>query len=143
MNRALVLSMLLAAGGTTMALAQATQQAAPTPLDPANLTGKVTTSPSTDVRVNRITFEPSARTNWHSHAGGQVILVEQGVLRAQERGGAGKEFKARETYVTGPNVVHWHGAVPGVQLTQVAFSFGMTTWAEKVTDEQYAAAGKR
>ena len=144
MNRLLVLAILLAAGGTTIAIGQATQQGTtPTALDPANFTGKVTTSPSTDVRVNRILFEPGARTNWHSHSGGQVILVEEGVLRAQERGGSGKEFKARETYSAGADVVHWHGAVPGTPLKQVAFSFGMTNWFEKVTDEQYAAGAPR
>jgi quercetin dioxygenase-like cupin family protein len=148
MNRTLVLAGLLVTGLASIAWSQAAQQgAAATPLDPANFTGKVTTSPSSDVRVNRITFEPSARTNWHSHAGGQVILIERGTMVVQERGTSsatpGRAFKARESYVVEPNVVHWHGARPEAPLTQVAFSFGMTNWLEKVTDEQYGAVAKK
>jgi quercetin dioxygenase-like cupin family protein len=147
MNRTVVLAGLLTVGLASIAWSQAAQPgASPAPLDPANFTGKVTTSPSSDVRVNRITFEPGARTNWHSHAGGQVILIERGTMVVQERGTsapAGRAFKARETYTVEPNVVHWHGARPEATLTQVAFSFGTTNWMEKVTDEQYAALTKK
>jgi len=143
MNRIVMLAMFVAAGiGPTLGGAAA-QQAAPSGINPANFTSTVTESPTTDIRVLRYTFAPSARANWHSHAGGQTIIVEQGRMRAQERGGAGKTFGPTETYRTAPNVVHWHGATPDAPLTQVAVSFGTTTWLEKVTDEQYSAAAPK
>ena len=137
MTRRLVLSAVLVVGTTTLAWSQ-TQQNAPAPAapDPANFTGTVTPHPTTDIRLLRYSFEAGARTNWHSHAGGQVIVVEQGRMRTQERGKNGREFRPRETYVTEPGVVHWHGALPGEPLTQVALSYGTTMWMEKVTDDQ-------
>ena len=142
MTRRLVLSLLLGSGMASLVWAQ---QGAPPPAgpDPANFTGNVTAHATADIRLLRYSFEPGARTNWHSHQGGQVIIVEQGRMRAQERGGAGKEFAPRETYVIAPGIAHWHGALPGEPLTQVAVSYGTTTWMEKVSGEQYAAAGRR
>ena len=143
MNRIYTLAALVAVGVASMVFGAAAQQGAPAGINPANFTGAVTESPTTDIRVLRYTFQPSARANWHSHAGGQTIIVEQGRMRAQERGAAGKEFGPTETYRTAPNVVHWHGALPDAPLTQVAVSFGTTTWLEKVTDEQYRAAATK
>ena len=99
------------------------------------------TRPPTSVRP-RYTFDPGARTNWHSHAGGQVIIVEQGRLRVQERGRQAAS-STRATRLAAAGIVHLHGARPEAPLTQVAISFGMTTWLEKVTDEQYAWHQKR
>jgi quercetin dioxygenase-like cupin family protein len=142
MVRLLVLSSLLCLGAVSFAFSQAPPPPQPAAPDPANFTGKVAPHPTSDIRLLRYSFEPAARTNWHSHAGGQVIVVEQGRMRAQERGGAGKEFRPRETYVTAPGIVHWHGALPGEPLTQVALSYGVTTWLEPVTDQQYSAAAR-
>lgn len=143
MNRMHVFAALLLTGITSIAWSRVPPQNPPPP-DPANFTGKVTFSQPTDVRVNRITFEPAARTNWHSHTGGQVIVVEKGSMVVQEQGGTrGREFKASETYSVGPNVTHWHGAPPSAPLQQVAVSFGPTNWFQKVTDEQYAAVTKK
>jgi quercetin dioxygenase-like cupin family protein len=147
MKRPLVLAALLLVGITSIASSQAPQTSAPYVPDPANFTGKVTASSSDDVRAIRLAFEAGARTNWHSHAGGQVILVEKGTLVVQERSGSGngpgREFKARQAYTVDANVAHWHGARPGEPLTQVAFSFGATKWLEKVTDQQYSAVSKK
>lgn len=144
MTRGLVFAGLLVVAGASMAWSGGAEQgAAPYMPDPSNFTGKVSAGPTTDIRVLRLTFEPSARTNWHSHAGGQTLIIEQGRLRAQERGGAGKHFGPRETYVTAPGVLHWHGATPEGQLTQVAVSFGETKWGEKVGDDVFAAAAKK
>ncbi len=140
MNRIDMLGLFVTAGIASMVWGAAAQQGAPAGINPANFTGTVTESPTTDIRILRYTFAPSARANWHSHAGGQTIIVEQGRMRVQERGGAGKEVGPTDTYRTAPNVVHWHGATPDAPLTQVAVSFGTTTWLEKVTDEQYKAA---
>lgn len=122
----------------------AQQGGAPAAPDPANFTGKVTPHATDDIRIIRYTFDPAARTNWHSHAGGQTIIVEKGRLRAMERGGtAGKEFGPSQTYVTAPGVEHWHGALPSAPLTQVAVSFGTTKWGGKVSDVEYAAGAKK
>jgi hypothetical protein len=68
-----------------------------------------------------------------------MVVQERGTPTAT----SGRAFKARETYTVEPNVVHWHGARPEASLTQVAFSFGMTNWMEKVTDDQYTAVAKK
>jgi len=115
----------------------------PAPINPANFTGVVTPHPASDIRTLRYEFAPGARTNWHSHTGGQVILIEQGRMRAQESGKPIMEFAQGSTVRTEPGVVHWHGAVPGEALRQVALSFGATNWMEKVTDEEYASGTRR
>lgn len=146
MKRWLTLVAIIATGTVSLIWNDvAAQQAAPPGApDPSNFTGKVTVRAADDVRVLRLVFEPSARTNWHSHAGGQTLIVEQGRLRAAERGAStGKEFGPGESYVTAPNIVHWHGALPDGPLTQVAVSFGTTKWLEPVTAAQYNAAARR
>jgi quercetin dioxygenase-like cupin family protein len=142
MIRLFVLSGLIAVGASSMAWSQAAQQAPAAP-DPSNFTGKVTSQPISDIRTLRLTFDPAARTNWHSHAGGQVIIVEKGTLRVQERGGTGKEFAPHQTYYAAPDVVHWHGALPSAPLTQVTISYGMTKWLDKVSDSQYQSAARK
>jgi quercetin dioxygenase-like cupin family protein len=139
----IVLTAFVTLGASTIALSQSAQPGAPAAPDPANFTGRVNASPTSDIRPTRYTFEAGARTNWHSHEGGQVIIVEQGRLRVQERGKPGREFGARDTYSVAAGIVHWHGARPEAPLTQVAISFGTTTWLEKVTDQQYAAGAPK
>jgi quercetin dioxygenase-like cupin family protein len=138
--RMLVLLLVVVAGGASVAWSQSVAQSAPQPpaIDPANFTGKVTPHLTTDIRMTRYTFDAGARSNWHSHEGGQVLVIEKGRMRAQERGGPSKEFGPRETYVVAAGTTHWHGAIPGEPLTQVALSYGVTTWMERVTDAQYA-----
>ena len=142
--RIVVLSLIVVAGGASAAWSQAAQNTPQPPtLDPNNFTGKVTPHLTTDIRMTRYTFDAGARSNWHSHEGGQVIIIEKGRMRTHERGGSGKEFGPRETYVVAPGTIHWHGALPGEPLTQVALSYGVTTWMERVTDAQYAAAARK
>jgi quercetin dioxygenase-like cupin family protein len=122
---------------------QATQQPAPAPQpNPDNFVGKVTGHSTSDIRMLRYRFEPGARTNWHSHEGGQVILVEKGQARVQEAGGAMRVMNPQQSFVTAPGVKHWHGATPTEGLTQVSLSFGATNWMEKVTDAQYSGSGQ-
>src|SRR5687768_1257080 len=108
--RMLVLSLVIVAGGASFAWSQAAQQTVPPPstFNAANFTGKVTPQSTADVRMTRYTFDPGARSNWHSHEGGQVIVIEQGRMRAQERGGSAKEFAPRQTYVVAAGTTHWH-----------------------------------
>ena len=84
--------------------------AQPAPINPANFTGLVTPHATTDIRTLRYEFARGARTNWHSHAGGQVVFVERGRMRTQERGKAVQEFGAGALVRTEADVVHWHGA---------------------------------
>jgi quercetin dioxygenase-like cupin family protein len=101
-------------------------------------TGKSVVMEGKDLSVARRNFEPGARTFWHSHDNGQLLLVEDGRMRTQKKGGATKELGKGESDYTGPNVVHWHGAVPGQTLIQINVGFGgQTRWMEQVTDAEY------
>jgi quercetin dioxygenase-like cupin family protein len=142
MMRLIVLAALVTVGGASLAWSQG-QQAAPAAPNPAYFTGKVTPQQTSGVSTVRLIFDPSARTAWHSHSGGQVIIVEQGKLRVQERGKPGREFNAHEVYSTGGGVMHWHGATPDGPMTTVAVSFGTATWGDKVSDAEYQAAAAR
>jgi quercetin dioxygenase-like cupin family protein len=122
---------------------QGSAPAQPAPVNPANFAGTVTPHQISDIRTLRYHFDAGARTNWHSHAGGQVIYVEEGRARAQERGKPAREFVPGDTFHTAPGVVHWHGAGPNAGMTQVAMSFGATNWLEKVSDEEYSRSSTR
>ena len=92
-------------------------------------------------RVSHRWFEPAARTAWHRHPGGQLLFVEGGRARVQERGAMLHELATGESHYTGPNVEHWHGATPDSEFRQVALGRGdaaETVWLEKVSDQQYA-----
>ena len=97
MRRSLVLLGILGLGLTGVWVHAAQQVSSPersaTPppaqtFNPANFTGTVTPRNTSDIRMNRYHFDPGARTKWHSHEAGQVIYVEEGRLRVQERGKA-------------------------------------------------------
>jgi quercetin dioxygenase-like cupin family protein len=139
MKRLTVSAGILVVGIGSVAWSQATQPAvAPVQPDAANFTGKVVGYVTADIRMNRYSFEPGGRTNWHSHEAGQSVYVEVGRARVQERGGPLREFGPRTSFTAAPGVAHWHGALPNEPLRQVSLSFGVTNWMEKVTDEQYA-----
>lgn len=88
-----------------------------------------------------VTFEPGARSAWHSHPLGQTLVVTAGVGRVQSWGGAIQELRPGDVVWTPPNVKHWHGASPTTALTHIAISEQQegkaVTWMEKVSDEQY------
>jgi quercetin dioxygenase-like cupin family protein len=101
-------------------------------------TGKSTVMEGKELTAARRHFEAGARTFWHSHDKGQLLLVEEGRMRTQKRGQAVKELGVGESDYTGPNVAHWHGAVPGQPLVQINVGFGGDTkWMDKVTDAEY------
>ena len=105
-------------------------------------TGKSVTLDGKDLTAARRSFEAGARSYWHSHDNGQLLLVEDGRMRTQKKGGPMKELGKGESDYTGPTVVHWHGAAPGQALIQINVGFGgETRWMEKVTDAEYD--GKR
>jgi quercetin dioxygenase-like cupin family protein len=112
--------------------------------DPKNFTGTVTTiKDNSDGKIAHYRFDPGARTKWHSHEGGQIILVEEGVGRAQIKGGPVIELHAGETTYVGPGVWHWHGAAPDKGGTQFNVSRGGITWGDEVTEKEFTAKPKK
>jgi quercetin dioxygenase-like cupin family protein len=110
-------------------------------------TGKVRVDPvfaaTSDVPYGAayVTFEPGARSAWHTHPAGQRLIVTAGVGRTGVWGGAMIEIKAGDAVWCPPDVKHWHGAAPGSAMTHLALT-GVkdgknVEWLEQVSDEQY------
>jgi 4-carboxymuconolactone decarboxylase len=91
----------------------------------------------------RVTFEPEARTAWHSHPLGQTLIVTSGVGRVQRWGDPVDEIRTGDLVWIPAGQKHWHGASPTAAMTHVAIVETLdgksSDWMEKVTDEQYAA----
>jgi len=108
-----------------------------------NFTGTVkTVEENSKGQTAHFRFEAGSRTKWHSHSGGQIILVEEGVGLYQEKGGPVMELRAGETRYCPPGVLHWHGAAPDQGGTQFNVSRGEITWGDAVTDKEYTAPRK-
>lgn len=94
------------------------------------------------VSVASVTFEPGARTAWHSHPLGQILVVTAGIGRAQNWGGQMEEIKPGDVVWAGPGEKHWHGAAPAAAMTHISIVEqldGKTAdWMEHVNDEQYS-----
>lgn len=89
-----------------------------------------------------VTFQPGARSNWHTHPVGQVLIVTEGVGRIGEWGKPVREIRAGDVVVCPVGVKHWHGASPDNPMTHISIceekeSGKVVEWLEKVTDEQY------
>lgn len=88
-----------------------------------------------------VTFEPSARTAWHTHPLGQTLIVTAGCGRVQRWGGPIEEIRFGDVVWIPPGEKHWHGAAPGTAVTHLAIHEQLdgkvVDWLEKVTDEQY------
>jgi quercetin dioxygenase-like cupin family protein len=111
--------------------------------DDPRFTGKSVTMESKDLSIARRHFEAGARSAWHSHDRGQLLMVEEGRMRTQKRGQPIKDLGVGESDYTAPNMVHWHGAVPGQPLVQINVGFGGDTkWMDKVTDAEYQGTTK-
>jgi quercetin dioxygenase-like cupin family protein len=93
------------------------------------------------VRIVSVTFEPGARTHWHTHPLGQTLIVIAGVGRVQREGGPVEEIRPGDVVWIPPHVKHWHGAAPTTAMTHIAVHEALdgrhVTWLEPVTDEQY------
>jgi 4-carboxymuconolactone decarboxylase len=94
-----------------------------------------------------VTFEPGARSAWHSHPRGQTLIVTAGTGRIQRRGGAVEEIRAGDVISTPPGVEHWHGAAPSTAMSHMAIQETLNgtnvRWGVRVTDEEYAAPLRR
>ncbi len=88
-----------------------------------------------------VTFEPGARTAWHTHPLGQTLIVTAGCGRAQREGGPVEEIRPGDVISFAPNEKHWHGAAPATAMTHIAIHEALdgkvVDWMEKVSDEQY------
>jgi quercetin dioxygenase-like cupin family protein len=99
--------------------------------DPARLSG------------GHVTFEPGARSAWHTHPLGQTLIVTSGLGWAQAEGGPIEEIRPGDVIWFPPGLKHWHGATPTTMMTHIAIQEALdgnlVTWMEHVTDEQYRA----
>jgi len=97
--------------------------------DPARVTGA------------SVTFEPGARTAWHTHPLGQTLIVTSGCGRVQREGGPIKEIRPGDVIWFPPGEKHWHGASPATSMTHIAIQEQLdgkaVDWLEQVSDEQY------
>jgi quercetin dioxygenase-like cupin family protein len=88
-----------------------------------------------------VTFEPGARTAWHTHPLGQTLIVTSGVGRAQRWGGPVEEIRSGDVVWIPPGEKHWHGAAPTTAMTHIAVQEKLdgkvVDWLEHVTDDQY------
>jgi len=93
--------------------------------------------------VNRVSFEPGARTNWHSHPFGQTLYVVAGLGLVQKEGEAAREIRPGDVVWIPPGEKHWHGGSPTNGMTHIAMQEALdgntATWMEPVTDAQYGA----
>lgn len=93
-----------------------------------------------------VTFEPGARTAWHTHPLGQTLIVVSGLGRAQREGGPVEEIRPGDIVWFEPGEKHWHGASPSAAMTHVAIAEALdgkvVDWMEKVSDADYQAEAK-
>jgi quercetin dioxygenase-like cupin family protein len=89
-----------------------------------------------------VTFEPSARTRWHTHPAGQTIIITQGLGLVQREGGPVEQVRPGDVVFFEVGEKHWHGASAQVGMTHIAITEVLdgkaVDWLEPVTDEQYA-----
>ena len=89
----------------------------------------------------RVTFEPGARSAWHTHPFGQILIVTDGTGWIQQWGGPIEEIRKGDVIWIPAGVKHWHGATPSTSMTHIAIQEQLNgkavEWMEKVTDQQY------
>ena len=113
----------------------------------ANFTGDVSVEPLFPVNPpsrtsgGSVMFEPGARSAWHTHPLGQVLIVTAGTGWVQQEGGEKQEIRPGDVIWTPPGVKHWHGATATSGMTHIAIQEALdgknVQWMEKVSDEQY------
>ena len=115
----------------------------------ANFTGNVLVEPyyaaneQTPQTGGHVVFAPGARSAWHTHPAGQLLIVTSGTGWIQEEGGRKREIKPGDVIWTPPGVKHWHGATATTSMGHTAISNVLggknVDWMEQVTEEQYRA----
>lgn len=103
------------------------------------MTGDATRLPNAQVATTRIRYNAGARTVWHSHAGPQLVFVQEGRGRVQMRGQKIVELRAGEILLMPANVSHWHGAAPDASATLLQiYPVGVNITLEReVTESEY------
>lgn len=93
--------------------------------------------------IGNVYFEPGARSNWHRHPSGQILIITDGVGYHQIRGQSRQTIKKGDVVRCPPNAEHWHGASPDTGMLQMYIlpktENGIVTWLEAVTDEEYTS----
>jgi len=101
----------------------------------------VQNDPTLHCQVANVVFEPGARNNWHTHPGGQILIVTDGTGYYQEKGKPIQTLHKGDVVPIAPDVLHWHGASPGSDFTHIAVNTntqnGIAVWLDRVTDEEY------
>ncbi len=96
------------------------------------------------VTSGAVTFEPGARTAWHTHPLGQTLIVTAGCGCVQLDGGPVREIRPGDTVWIAPDERHWHGAAPATTMTHIAIQEMLdgsnVTWSDHVTDEEYGVS---
>ena len=91
--------------------------------------------------IGNVYFEPGARSNWHTHPSGQILIITDGVGYHQIKGQPRQTIKKGDVVKCPANVEHWHGASPDIGMQQMYIlpktENGIVTWQQKVTDEEY------
>ena len=91
--------------------------------------------------IGNVYFEPGARSNWHRHPSGQILIITDGVGYHQIKGQPRQTIKKGDVVKCPPNVEHWHGASPDTGMQQLYIlpktENGIVTWLQKVMDEEY------
>jgi quercetin dioxygenase-like cupin family protein len=99
---------------------------------------------SFDTHVYNVNFEPAARTYWHWHPGGQILLVTSGIGFYQEKGKPARKLLPGDVVTIPPRAVHWHGAAPDSSFAHIGIGtqehLGPIAWLEPVTDAEYGEA---
>ncbi|WPO91630.1 cupin domain-containing protein [Chryseobacterium sp. HR92] len=96
---------------------------------------------SLNCQIGNVIFEPGCRNNWHSHGGGQILIVTSGTGYYQEKDKPVQILNPGDVVNIPPDVIHWHGAAPNSGFTHIAINpntqNGIVEWLEPVTDEEY------
>ena len=113
-----------------------------------NFTGSVVIDPLFDASAHThatggfVTFEPGARTAWHTHPAGQTLIVTSGTGWVQESGGERRQIQPGDVIWIPPNVKHWHGATTTNRMSHIAITNMLdgrnVDWLEQVSDLEYA-----
>ena len=95
------------------------------------------------VTINTVSFTPGARTFWHHHSEGQILIVVAGRGLTQSDGDEAVSISVGDTVWVPPGERHWHGAAADSFMTHIAISLGPTVWAEAVPDSLFHSANER
>ena len=103
----------------------------------------VPNDPALNCQIGNVVFESGARNNWHTHPGGQILIVTEGTGYYQEKGKPIQLLRKGDVVKILPDVEHWHGASRDSEFTHIAINSntqkGIVVWLQRVTDEEYSS----